>query len=81
MGAMLSLCGIGSQILIQTNVDDEVRGRVSSIWGMIAFGGTAIGSLLIGIAADLFGLQQTLTAAAAGCLIATLLLRIRPKEA
>ncbi|MDJ0916587.1 MAG: MFS transporter [Woeseiaceae bacterium] len=81
MGAMLSLCGIGSQILIQTNVDDEVRGRVSSIWGMIAFGGTALGSLLIGIAADLFGLQQTLVAAAAGSLIATLLLRIHPKEA
>ncbi|MDJ0758417.1 MAG: MFS transporter [Woeseiaceae bacterium] len=81
MGAMLSLCGIGSQILIQTNVDDEVRGRVSSIWGMIAFGGTALGSLLIGIAADLFGLQQTLTATAAGCLIATLLLRVRPKAA
>ncbi len=81
MGAMLSLCGIGSQILIQTNVDDEVRGRVSSIWGMIAFGGTALGSLVIGIAADLFGLQQTLVAAAAGCLVATMLLRVQPKEA
>lgn len=80
MGAMLSLCGIGSQILIQTNVDDEVRGRVSSIWGMIAFGGTAIGSLLIGIAADLFGLQQTLAVAAAGCLVATLLLRVERKH-
>ena len=81
MGAMLSLCGIGSQILIQTNVDDDVRGRVSSIWGMIAFGGTALGSLVIGISADLFGLQQTLATAAAGCLIATILLRVRPKDA
>ena len=59
LGVILSLCGVGSQILIQTLVEDEVRGRVSSFWGMIAVGGTALGSLLVGTAAAAFGLQQT----------------------
>jgi MFS family permease len=57
LGVSLSLVGVGSQILIQTLVDDEIRGRVSSLWGMIAFGGTAFGSLIVGSAASAFGLQ------------------------
>lgn len=59
LGVLLSLCGVGSQILIQTLVDDEVRGRVSSIWGMVAFGGTAIGGLLVGSIASAWSLQNT----------------------
>ncbi len=59
LGIILSLCGVGSQILIQTLVEEEVRGRVSSLWGMIAFGGTAIGSLIVGSSAATFGLQTT----------------------
>ncbi len=59
LGSILSVCGVGSQILIQTMVDDEVRGRVSSFWGMIAFGGTAVGSLVVGSASAVFGLQDT----------------------
>lgn len=59
LGVVLSLCGVGSQILIQTLVDDEVRGRVSSIWGMVAFGGTAIGGLLVGSIASIWSLQNT----------------------
>ena len=58
-GVILTFCGVGSQILIQTLVDDDVRGRVSSLWGMIAFGGTAFGSLVVGSAAAAFGLQET----------------------
>lgn len=81
LGVVLSLGGIGSQILIQSNVDDEVRGRVSSLWGMIAFGGTALGSVLIGVAADLFGLRLTLMAAGLMCLLMTLFLPWQPQEA
>ena len=58
LGVILSLCGIGSQILIQTLVEDELRGRVSSIWGMVAFGGTALGGLLVGSAASVWELQN-----------------------
>jgi MFS family permease len=77
LGVMLSLCGIGSQILIQTHVDDQVRGRVSSLWGMIAFGGTALGSLAIGALAQIIGLRATLIGAGALCLLGSLLLPTR----
>jgi predicted MFS family arabinose efflux permease len=79
LGVILSICGVGSQILIQTLVEDEVRGRVSSLWGMIAFGGTAIGSLIIGSAASLFGLQETVLVAGLLCVVAALLTTARPR--
>jgi len=63
LGTLLSLGGVGSQILIQTLVDDDVRGRVSSFWGAIVFGGTSLGALLIGAAAHAFGLQHAVLAA------------------
>jgi MFS family permease len=73
LGVTLSLCGIGSQILIQTQVDDELRGRVSSFWSMIAFGGTSLGSLLVGVAAHLFGLQPSIIATGVLCFVIALL--------
>ena len=79
LGVALSLCGIGSQILIQTHVDDDVRGRVSSLWGMIAFGGTAIGSLAIGVLAQFVGLQATLVGAGILCLIGSVALPTKAK--
>ena len=77
LGIILSLCGVGSQILIQTLVDDEVRGRVSSFWGMIAFGGTAAGSLLVGTAANVWGLQDVVIVAGLTCSAAAFLSVIR----
>ena len=77
LGVILSLCGVGSQILIQTQVEDEVRGRVSSFWGMIAFGGTALGSLVVGSASAAFGLQMTVMVAGVLCAIVALFAPIR----
>jgi MFS family permease len=73
IGIVLSICGVGSQILIQTLVDDGVRGRVSSIWGMVAFGGTAIGGLLVGSAASLWGLQNSVMVTGIVCSVAVAL--------
>jgi MFS family permease len=81
LGVTLSLCGIGSQILIQTMVDDEVRGRVSSFWGMIAFGGTSLGSLLVGAAAHVFGLKQAVIATGVLCVAITVLNVLRRRAA
>lgn len=67
LGVILSMCGVGSQILIQSHVDDEVRGRVSSLWGVIAFGGTALGSLVVGGAASIWGLQDVVVVAGLAC--------------
>jgi predicted MFS family arabinose efflux permease len=77
LGSILSLCGVGSQILIQTKVEDEVRGRVSSFWGMIAFGGTALGSLAVGTASAVFGLQLTVMITGFLCAAAALLALVR----
>ena len=63
LGLLLSLCGVGSQILMQTHVDDEYRGRVSSFWSATIFGGTALGSLLIGAVASAWELQYSVIAA------------------
>lgn len=73
LGIILSLCGIGSQILMQSLVDDAVRGRVSSLWGTINFGGTAFGSLLIGAAANVWGLQNVVLVAGIVCSVAAAL--------
>ena len=73
LGVILSMCGVGSQILIQTLVDDEVRGRVSSLWGVIAFGGTALGSLVVGGAASIWGLQDVVVVAGLACSCVALL--------
>lgn len=77
LGVSLSLVGVGSQILIQTLVDDDVRGRVSSLWGMIAFGGTAFGSLIVGSAAAAFGLQLIVMIAGLLCAGMAIILRWR----
>ena len=77
LGVILSLCGVGSQILIQTMVEDEVRGRVSSFWGMIAFGGTALGSLVVGSASAAFGLQATVVVTGILCATVALFAPVR----
>ena len=69
LGMVLSLCGVGSQILLQSLVDDEIRGRVSGLWGMVAFGGTAFGGLLIGTVARLYGLTNTILVAGLSCAV------------
>lgn len=75
LGVLLSMGGVGSQILLQSLVDEGVRGRVSSLWGMIAFGGTALGGLIVGAASAAFGLQPTVMIAGLLCGVAALLPR------
>ena len=72
LGFILTLCGVGAQVLLQTLIDDELRGRVSSLWGMIAFGGTAFGGLVVGAIASVWGLPLTTMALGAVCITLTL---------
>lgn len=80
LGIILSLCGVGSQILIQTLVEEDVRGRVSSLWGMIAFGGTAFGSLVVGAASAAYGLQTTVIVSGILCAAVPLFLSTDDKQ-
>jgi MFS family permease len=56
LGFCLTLVGIGSQTLIQTAVAELMRGRVLSIWAAVAFSAPALGSILLGAAAEAWGL-------------------------
>ena len=59
----LALVGFGStgsavlsQTLVQVEVEDRIRGRVSSLWGMASLGGAAFGGLILGGLLHLLGL-------------------------
>ncbi len=75
LGAILTTCAIGSQILIQANIDDEMRGRVGSFWAIIAMGGTSLGGLVVGAAASQFGLLPAIAASGVLCTLTIVLSR------
>lgn len=77
IGFVLSIVGVGSQILLQSVVDDEVRGRVSGIWGIMAFGGTAFGGLAIGIGATIWGLGNAVFVTGILCVLFAILAGVR----
>lgn len=58
--------------LIQTLVPDEVRGRVLSWHTMAYFGGSPLGSLLVGSLAYSMGTPMALAMSAAGPLLVTI---------
>lgn len=59
----ISVCGTGTQTLVQSTVDGRMRGRVMSLWGLIFRGVPSIGAWLLGTSADRFGFEApTITA-------------------
>ncbi len=63
-GFAMVATGVGTQTLIQTAVEDEMRGRVLSLFGLIFRGGPALGALVMGTASELVGLQLPLAVGA-----------------
>lgn len=59
-GAAVVSCAISTQTLLLRAVEEQVRGRVLSLYGVIFRGGPAVGSLLMGGLSDLFGLRLPL---------------------
>lgn len=55
--------------LLQTAVDENMRGRIVSLYSVAFMGFTPIGSLLAGAVTEVIGLQFTLSIAAALCLV------------
>jgi MFS family permease len=74
-----------SQTLVQTEVEDAVRGRVTSLWGMASLGGAAFGGLLLGGLLHLLDLRSATFATAAIALVMPVLAwrvaRRAPREA
>lgn len=72
----LALVGFGStgsavlsQTLVQVEVEDRVRGRVSSLWGMASLGGSAFGGLILGALLRLLGVHYASLATALVALV------------
>lgn len=75
-GCALTICGVGSQTLTQAVVEEKYRGRVMSLWSVVAFGGVAVGSATLGAWAQSIGLTTATVywgAVAAGLGLLTLL--------
>ena len=68
-GFGMVVAGVGTQTLMQTSVDEAVRGRVLSLFGLVFRSGPAIGALIMGLASELVGLRWPL---ATGSLIGAL---------
>lgn len=55
--------------LLQTAINEDMRGRIVSLYSVAFMGFTPIGSLLSGAVAEVIGLQYTLSIAAVLCLL------------
>jgi hypothetical protein len=57
MGAATTMHGISCQTLMQNSASPAMIGRVLSLWGMITRAAPAMGALIYGAAAEIFGLR------------------------
>ena len=66
------------QTAIQIDLDDNLRGRVMSLWVVVGIGAAATGAVVLGFLADQLGfsLALGLTGGLGGALIGSLILRI-----
>ena len=57
VGFSMSRTAISAQTALHLSVDESLRGRVLSLYGMIFRGGPALGALLVGLASQALGLR------------------------
>ncbi len=72
--------GVGTQTLIQHAVDESMRGRVLSLYGLTFRSGPAFGALAMGWASELVGLRWPLAIGAALALLAWLAISARRRS-
>jgi MFS family permease len=77
LGASGTYIGVTMQSLIQTDLPDDMRGRVMSIWVVVGLGATAIGAFILGALVELVGLKQACLGISAIGLVAILALSRR----
>ncbi len=56
-GFCTSVFATSAQTLVQTSVDDSVRGRIMSLWFIVSRGGPDLGAFFMGVGGELIGLQ------------------------
>ena len=64
MGFGLTVTGIAIQTIIQSAVDDAIRGRVMSVYGVMWIGSPGIGALIMGSISDVTGIRWPVAGAA-----------------
>jgi predicted MFS family arabinose efflux permease len=80
MGFAGTFTGVSFQSEIQSDLPDDIRGRVMSLWGVIALGSVSIGSLFIGWLTDTIGLGPTGAILCTMSLLATLWIANQSKK-
>ena len=77
LGFFATMVSIGSQSEMQIKVDNELRGRVMSLWTLVIIGGPAIGSIVAGALASNVGPTYTLLLFSGTSLLLTGLVAVR----
>ena len=72
----ITVAGIATQSMIQHTVEENMRGRVLSIWGLIFRGGASLSLPLLGALADYTNLSLAVTLAGSLCLLLSLWLHL-----
>lgn len=80
VGAGMMLQAASANTILQTIVDEKLRGRVMAFYSMAVLGTQPIGSLLAGALADRIGAQHTIAAGAIVCLLGGLWFALRRKR-
>ena len=74
LSMITTIVGTGTQALAQLMVDEDYRGRVLSLWTVLAMGAPAIGALIMGGLADLLRFPPVFTGFALLALLAVAVL-------
>lgn len=69
LGFSITVTAVKSQQVIQSLVEDSMRGRVNSLYFLTFRGGTAFGALWMGTASTSIGLMATLLLGGLACLV------------
>ena len=77
VGAGMMVTMASTNTIIQTVVQEELRGRVMAFYTMAFLGTAPIGSLIAGVAADRIGAQRTILLGGLSCIIAGLWFALR----
>jgi MFS family permease len=80
VGAGMMLQSASANTILQTVVDEKLRGRVMAFYTMAVLGTQPLGSLLAGAMAERIGTQRTILIGAIACLLGGLWFALRRKK-
>jgi MFS family permease len=87
--SLVTLIGVGWTMIavnatintvVQTNVPDELRGRVNGVFAFLFIGMAPLGNLQAGLIADHFGAPMALFVGAVTCLVVTTLVLVKNRQ-